>query len=78
VNDLEGRVLAIAREATGRPASPDPLAEGGLDSVAMVRLLAGVEDGFATTLPPAEITPENFASLGALVALVRRLTRLTR
>lgn len=67
-------MLAIAREATGRAASADPLADEGLDSVAMVRLLAAVEDGFATTLPPAEITPENFASLPALVALVRRLT----
>jgi len=71
--DVEETVRAIAREATGNEGAADPLAEGGLDSVAMVRLLAGVEDGFALTVPPAEITPENFASLPALVALVRRL-----
>jgi acyl carrier protein len=71
--DLEELLRAIAREATGNDGAPDPLAGGALDSVAMVRLLAGVEDGFALTVPPSEITPENFASLPALVALVRRL-----
>lgn len=71
--DLEQTVRAIAREATGKDGAADPLADGGLDSVAMVRLLAAVEDGFALTVPPGEIVPENFASLPALVALIRRL-----
>jgi acyl carrier protein len=40
----------------------------------MVRLLAAVEDSFGITLPPAEITAENFATVPALSALVQRLT----
>jgi acyl carrier protein len=73
VADVEARILAVAREATGNAGGADPLADGSLDSVAMVRLLAGVEDAFGITLPPADITPENFASLSALTALVHRL-----
>jgi acyl carrier protein len=37
-------------------------------------LLAAVEDSFGITLPPAEITAENFATVPALSALVQRLT----
>ena len=72
--DLEARVRELAREATGEGAASDPLQGGGLDSVAMVRLLSGVEDTFGITLPPGEITAENFASVPALTALVQRLT----
>jgi acyl carrier protein len=71
---VQARVLELAREATGDDNAPDPLQGGGLDSVAMVRLLAGVEDAFAITLPPSEITAENFASVATLTALVQRLT----
>jgi acyl carrier protein len=70
--ELESRVAAIAAQATGAR-SGDPLAESGLDSVAMVRLLAAVEDGFGVQVPPSEITPENFSSVRALAALVARL-----
>ena len=72
-HEVTARVLALAREATGNATGADPLQDGGLDSVAMVRLLAGVEDAFALTLPPGEITAENFASVSALSALVQRL-----
>jgi methoxymalonate biosynthesis acyl carrier protein len=73
VSDLDAQVLALVREATGNATAADPLADGGFDSVAMVRLLAGVEDAFALTVPPADITAENFASVPALSALVQRL-----
>lgn len=71
--ELSERVRAVAREATGNATAADPLQDGGLDSVAMVRLLAGVEEAFGLDLPPAEITAENFASVPALTALVQRL-----
>ena len=73
MSEVEARVRDLAREATGDATASDPL-EAGLDSVAMVRLLAGVEDAFGITLPPSEITAENFASVTTLTALVQRLT----
>ena len=72
---LEPRLRGLVAEATGNAAADgDPL-RGGLDSVAMVRLLAGLEESFGVTIPPSEIAPENFTSLEALAALVRRLAR---
>lgn len=54
--------------------SPDEsLLERGLDSVGMVDLLATVEERFEVTIPPEEISPENFATSRALAALLARL-----
>lgn len=48
-----------------------PLLEWGiLDSVAMVSLLAFIEEKFNVEIPDEAVRPENFATLGRLAALV--------
>ncbi|MFI9326077.1 phosphopantetheine-binding protein [Kitasatospora sp. NPDC052868] len=45
----------------------------GLDSLATVQLLIGLEDALETTIPDAMLTPENFATPGALWAAMTSL-----
>ena len=52
------------------------LAEAGLASMAAVRLMLDLEAEFGIAIPDAELTPENFATLETIVALVARLRRL--
>ena len=67
-------VLQGVLPGTGGPTDPDEsLLESGLDSVAMVDLLAAVEDRFGLAVPPEEITPENFASRSSLASMILRL-----
>jgi acyl carrier protein len=70
-----GLVNSLLEPGVGGIGPEDPLSASGLDSLAMVQLLALIEDGFSVTLPPGEITPANFASAAALTALVKRLGR---
>jgi acyl carrier protein len=49
------------------------LAEAGLASMAAVRLMLDLEAEFGIAIPDADLTPENFATLNAIVALVTRL-----
>ena len=49
------------------------LARFGLTSIDMVEVMLGVEAEFDVSIPPAEITMENFRSVGAMVSLVSRL-----
>jgi acyl carrier protein len=72
---LASRVRDIVRGTVHREgaASTDPLADGGLDSVAMVRLLAALEEGLGISIPAEEIRPENFASVDDLVRMAVRL-----
>ena len=55
----------------------DPLAanlrEAGLSSVAAVRLMLEIEADCDIAIPDADLTPENFACLASIEALVRRL-----
>jgi acyl carrier protein len=68
---LVERVISVP----GGNLSPDePLLERGLDSVGMVDLLASVEERFEVTIPPVDISPENFATTRALATLLARLT----
>ncbi|MFQ5669698.1 MAG: acyl carrier protein [Acidobacteriota bacterium] len=72
VNEL--RILAEAVLSSGGTLHPgDRLAGRGLDSVAMVGLLSSVEERFGVSIPPEEITPENFSTVTALATLVSRL-----
>jgi acyl carrier protein len=56
---LEGRALDV-----------DPLASGSLDSLAVEVLIAWVEDTFDISLSYRDVVAENFASIGALSAVV--------
>jgi acyl carrier protein len=75
---VSARLLDMARPAAPALAeAPDPLTadlrEAGLSSVAAVRLMLEVEAAFDLAIPDAELTPENFASIASIEALVRRL-----
>jgi hypothetical protein len=49
------------------------LSEAGLSALATVRLMLAIESAFAIHIPEAEVTPENFASLDAIEALIARM-----
>ena len=49
------------------------LVEIGFTSVDMVNLMLAVEAEFDVTIPPFDITPENFRSIETIHALVTRL-----
>ena len=58
----------------------DPLAaklrEAGLSSIAAVRLMLEIEAAFDVAIPDADLTPENFATVASIEALVRRLKKV--
>jgi acyl carrier protein len=75
---LSSRILELAGAAAPRLADAGDkinadLREAGLTSVAAVRLMLEVEAAFDVAIPDAELTPENFASVATIEALVRRL-----
>ena len=49
------------------------LPECGLTSMAAVKLMLALEAEFGIAIPDDDLTPENFATLGAIVALVTRV-----
>ena len=54
----------------GAPFKGDPLASGMLDSLAVELLIGWVEDEFEISLDHRDVVAENFASVGALSAVV--------
>jgi acyl carrier protein len=76
---LSTRLFELARAAApglahvaGDPLTAD-LREAGLTSVAAVRLMLEIEAACDIAIPDADLTPENFASVASIEALVRRL-----
>ncbi len=51
-----------------------PLVDAGLDSVAVLQLVAALEERFEITLAETDLTAENMATLGSIVRLLRRRT----
>ena len=47
--------------------------EGVLDSLDMVRLVTEISQSFDVTVPPEELTPENFQNVQSIMALIERL-----
>jgi acyl carrier protein len=78
--ELTGRILEIVRQALpgeaprGLGADAD-LFEAGLTSMAMVKLMLAVEVAFDVAIPDADLLPDNFRSIAAIEALVKRLRR---
>jgi len=75
--DIESRVLAfIRRELLGPDASvtrDDDLLSGGLlDSIAVLRLAAFIEEEFGFPVPPGDFVIENFRSVAVLAGYIRR------
>ena len=59
-------------EACLTGASDAPLETLGMTSVVMIELVYAVEDRFSIAIADHEVAPDNFASIGSLVALVTR------
>lgn len=49
----------------------EPLLDGALDSVDVLRLVVFVEDRYGVTIEDNELVPENFETLRSLVALLQ-------
>jgi acyl carrier protein len=77
----DSRVLTIVqglrarRSLSGPIALDQPLSEVGLTSLDMVGLMLGVEAAFDVEIPQADMTPENFRTVGSIERLVGRLLR---
>ena len=64
----------LAAHAIAAPFSDDDtLAEVGLTSLDMVKLMLAVENEFTIEIPQADITPETFRSVATMERLVGRL-----
>ena len=64
----------LARHGIDGPVAAEAeLGRLGLTSIDMVEVMLGVEAEFDVTIPPAEITLDNFRSVAAMVGLVSRL-----
>ena len=80
----EDRLVALVEEilvrhegggqfGRGPVATDRDLIEIGLTSVDMVNLMLAVEAEFDLTIPPVQITPENFRSVNSITTLVFHL-----
>jgi acyl carrier protein len=72
------RLLGLVRKLLGatvnRPLAVDAhLSELGITSIKMVSLMLAIEAEFDLAIPQSEITPETFATLASLEALVERI-----
>ncbi len=73
------RLLTLVRKAIGAPGANRPLAvdarlaELGISSIKMVGLMLAIEAEFDVTIAQSEITPENFASIASIEAMIERI-----
>ena len=73
------RLLTLVRKAMGAPGAVRPLAvdarlaDLGITSIKMVGLMLAIEAEFNITIAPSEITPENFASITSMEAMLERI-----
>lgn len=76
---LREQVIALVRRILGPPAAARPLpidarlADLGMSSLKMVNLMLSMEVQFDLAIPQADITPDNFASIASVEALILRL-----
>jgi acyl carrier protein len=77
--NIDASVLQLLRRfAPGLPdldvdAARTLLPDAGLTSMAAVKLMLALEAEFDIAIPDRDLTPQNFASLEAVVVLVTRL-----
>ena len=73
------RLIALIRQILGPPAAARPLpidarlSDLGMSSLKMVNLMLALEVEFSIAIPASDITPDNFASIASVEALVVRL-----
>jgi acyl carrier protein len=76
---LSNQVFEMVRDAIHEPAPlapiglDDDLRQVGLTSMGMVRLMMAAEVAFNISIPDADLNPDNFRSIRAIEALVKRL-----
>ena len=51
------------------------VAEGVIDSLDLIQIIAALDEAFDVHIPSGEIEPENFDSAGQMLALVHRYQR---
>lgn len=73
VEDILARTHPDGQTGRGPVSIGQDLIEIGLTSVDMVNLMLAVEAEFDVTIPPDQITPENFRSVDSITTLVSRL-----
>lgn len=69
----------VATTLATRPVTPSTrlMDEGWLDSLQIVQLVEFLEERFSVAIDLDEMVPENFATIGAVTALVQRSPRTT-
>lgn len=84
-SSLNDRLIRLVGQLLGPNASlPAPfpidqqLSSLGVTSLKMVNLMLAIEFEFDILIPQAEITPENFHSLGTVTSLVERTLSANR
>ncbi len=76
------RLIALVRKILGPPSANRPLpidarlADLGMSSLKMVNLMLAMEVQFDIAIPQEEITPENFASIASVEAVIGRLRKI--
>ena len=69
-HELTKQIAKIAADVTGVSLSEtDPLKESGLDSLALVALIAEIEERFGFAFTDSELDPEKLQTLADLVAV---------
>lgn len=77
--DTQGRLLKLIEQTTEAPLPVLPITSEtgllgrgiGFDSIEVLALVSAIENEFEVTIDDAELRPEHFATVGALVAFVR-------
>ena len=72
---METKIKEIITELSGREITDEKinlLADGYLDSFAIVNLIAAIEDKFGITVAAEDILPQNFATVKDIAALIER------
>ncbi len=73
------KLIGLARQfAAGLPESESaardaPLRDAGLTSIGAVKLMLAIEAEYNLSIPDAELTPDNFATIRAIEAMIERL-----
>jgi acyl carrier protein len=62
----------IAYDRPGELTADDPLLDGVLDSLGMLRLTVFLEERYAVTVDDTELVPDNFMTVAALASFLRR------
>ncbi len=84
-NEVCDRLIVLVKQVSGSAAvfpTPFPvdaqLSELGISSLKMVNLMLAVELEFDIAIPQSDITPENFASVSSIRALVEKMLNMRR